>query len=103
MMRRVRERARERRGLGCEERIGDESSKSKMIMHREEETGVVPHFMESVLDLRRAGRGRLALTTALACAGLHPLDPYYYKPLVYSLTPEVLIEYYRRKKGKSHE
>jgi hypothetical protein len=70
------------------------------LSYREQETGLLPHFMESVLDLRRANRTREALETALACRQLHPWDPYYYKPLVYCLAPLTLIMYHRSRKAK---
>jgi len=62
---------------------------------------VVPHFMESVLDLRRAGRHMRALRTALFCLRLHPADPYYYKPLAYCLAPLDLIERHRRRRTEN--
>lgn len=89
-----------RRGLNIDEYFPSESAPSAIVLHREQETGVVPHFMESVLDLRRSRRKWQALTTALACLRLHPCDPYYYKPLVYFFTPMALIRYYRSRKLK---
>ena len=60
---------------------------------------VVPHFMESVLDLRRAGRLTDALRTAGFCLRLHPTDPYYYKPLAYFFAPFGMIERHRRRRA----
>ena len=68
-------------------------------LYREQEHGIVTHFMESVLDLRCAGRNWQALRTALICLSLHPLDPHYYKPLAYFLAPVSLIRYYRSQKA----
>lgn len=99
MMRRLLERACERRGLDFDDYLGPDAA-CRIVPHRDEERGVVPHFMESVLDLRRSGRRVRACATGLACARRHPLDPCYYKPLVYSLTPEFLITCYRRRKPK---
>lgn len=62
--------------------------------------GVVPHFMESVLDLRRAGRVGEALRTAAFCLRLHPIDPYYYKPLAYFFAPFGVIERHRRRRAR---
>jgi hypothetical protein len=92
--------AHQRRGLNIDEYFPSKSV-SSAVLHREQETGVVPHFMESVLDLRRADRNTEALKTAFACLRLHPCDPYYYKPLAYFLAPLVLIKYYRSIKAKT--
>lgn len=92
-------RARERRGLPMG---GDHPSgwaQDRLTGHRDREHGLVPHFMESVLDQRRAGRWGDSLATAAACITLHPLDPYYYKPLCYHFTPFGMIERYRRWKA----
>jgi len=89
-----------RRGLNIDEYFPSESAPSAIVLHREQETGVVPHFMESVLDLRHADRKMEALKTAFACLRLHPYDPYYYKPLAYFLAPLALVRYYRSTKVK---
>jgi glycosyltransferase involved in cell wall biosynthesis len=97
-IRNVKERACQRRGLNVDEFFPSRFKSSPAVIHREKEIGIVPHFMESVLDLRRAGRRQEALLTALACLRLHPCDIYYYKPLTYFLMPLGLVEYYRSKK-----
>jgi len=101
MIRKVLRRACERRGLDVNEYFLPKSVSSAIVLHREQETGIVPHFMESVLDLRRADRNTEALKTAFACLRLHPCDPYYYKPLAYFLAPLALIKYYRSIKAKT--
>jgi len=101
MIRKVLRRACERRGLDVNEYFLPKSVSSSVVLHREQETGIVPHFMESVLDLRRADRNTEALKTAFACLRLHPCDPYYYKPLAYFLAPLALIKYYRSIKAKT--
>jgi len=101
MIRNVLERACERRGLNPCDCLSVNSERISRFRHREVETHIVPHFMESVLDLRRAGRSREALKTAFACLRLHPFDPYYYKPLAYFLAPLALIQYYRSIKAKT--
>ncbi len=45
------------------------------------------HFILSVKCLRDAGRRLLAIRHGFACAMLHPLDPYYWRPLAHALTP----------------
>jgi len=101
MIKKVLERACERRGLNPSDCLSVNSERISRFRHREMETHIVPHFMESVLDLRRAGRNREALKTAFACLRLHPWDPYYYKPLAYFLAPLALINYYRSIKAKT--
>ncbi len=100
MVRSVLERACERRGLNPSDYLSVNSERISRFHHREMETHIVPHFMESVLDLRRADRKRESLKTAFVCLWLHPCDPYYYKPLVYFLSPLMLIKYYRSTKVK---
>jgi len=101
MVRNVLERACERRGLNPGDYLSANSERISRFRHRELEMYVVPHFMESVLDLRRADRNTEALKTAFACLRLHPCDPYYYKPLAYFLAPLALINYYRSIKAKT--
>ncbi len=100
MIRNVLECACERRGLNPSDYLPVDSKRISRFQHRERETHIVPHFMESVLDLRRANRNREALKTAFVCLRSHPCDPYYYKPLVYFLAPLMLINYYRSTKVK---
>ena len=98
MVRKVLRRACERRGLDFNKLIPKDSAPK--FLHREQEEGIVPHFIESVLDLRRSGQKKQALKTALACSQLHPYDPYYYKPVAYLLAPLSLISYYRSRKTR---
>ncbi len=98
MIRKVLKRACERRGLDLTEHLPSDSQPGAESLRKTRETGIVTHFMESVLDLRRARRNRQALSTALACLRLHPCDAYYYKPLAYFLMPLRLIECYRSRK-----
>lgn len=100
MVRRVLERACARRDIDCNEELLTRLETGATSTHREYETGVVPHFMESVLDLRRAGRVMEALRTAVFCLKLHPLDTYYYKPLAYLIAPFWTIEHHRRRRAK---
>lgn len=90
----VRDRAARRRGLVPT----DPDSGEREGRHADQEHGVVTHFMESVLSLRRAGSLRRALTAAWQCLALHPADAHYYKPLIYALAPMGLIRRYRDSK-----
>jgi len=101
MIRKVLERACERRGLNPSDYLSVAPERISGFRHREIETHIVPHFMKSVLDLRCADRNSEALKTAFACLRLHPCDPYYYKPMAYFLAPLALIRYYRSIKYKT--
>ncbi len=91
------ERACRRRGLDPAANVLPPRSSSPRFAHRYREE-VVPHFMESVLDARRGKNWTGALRTATACLRLHAWDPYYYKPLVYSIVPLRIVELYRHRK-----
>ena len=67
-----------------------ESSKNSI-----RDNNIAAHFMKSVLDQRRTGLRFGALMTALDCARLHPLDPHYYKALVYALAPSPVADWLR--------
>lgn len=90
----------QRRGLYISEALSHQGTPAAKALCRGKEHGIVPHCMESVLDLRRVGRNWQALRTALVCLRLHPWDPYYYKPLAYLLAPLKLVRYYRLIKAK---
>jgi glycosyltransferase involved in cell wall biosynthesis len=62
------------------------------------ERGLVTHFIESVLDLRRAGESDKAFYTAMRCIRLRPFDLSFYKPLLFSLTPLQVVSVYRSRK-----
>ncbi len=83
-------RARSRRGLPPVDQPPD-----ARLHRRTRRQTLVAHFMESVLDLRAAGRRGEALRTAWQCLRLGPLSPYYYRPLVYCLVPRWLVAAYR--------
>lgn len=97
-VREILSRACRRSGLDPDKHLPKPRNLSR-VSHRDYESGIVVHFMESVLDLRRAGRRWQAMKTAIACLGLHPCDWYYYKPLVYFFTPSAVIAFYRSRKA----
>jgi hypothetical protein len=99
MIQRVIERACQRRGLDPAKYVLQPVSLPSRFAHRYLEA-LVPAFMESVLDLRPAGRVWESLKTAKACLWLHPLDPYYYKPLCYFVAPLSLVKWYRKTKAR---
>jgi glycosyltransferase involved in cell wall biosynthesis len=100
MIAKVFSRACERRGVCSPKCVSDNSRRILKFKHQAKEAHIVPHFMESVLDLRNSGQTLRALKTALACLSLHPYDPYYYKPLAYFLAPLSSIRYYRSRKAR---
>ena len=55
------------------------------------DNNIASYFMESVIDQRGSGERMGAITTALRCSALHPLDPHYHKALVYSVMPRPVI------------
>lgn len=63
--------------------------------------GIVPHCMESIITLKVDRKFSEALTVAFICCKLHPFDYNYYKPLIYSITPLKLISYYRALKKQT--
>ncbi|MBI3853203.1 MAG: glycosyltransferase family 2 protein [Verrucomicrobia bacterium] len=100
---------RRRKGVGIVleralNRRGSNVCSATLLQAREEkafngrEHGVVTHFMESVLDQKADRKASNAIRTAWSCARLHPLTPEYYKPLVYSVVPTLVIKCYRSAK-----
>jgi glycosyltransferase involved in cell wall biosynthesis len=100
MVRQVIMRACERRGCDFSEQFFAAPSANGAFSHMAQENNIVAHFMGSVLGLRGAGRSKEAFQTALACARRHPFDPYYYKPLVYTIVPLPVISFYRGVKNR---
>lgn len=64
--------------------------------NRDRDNFIASDFIESAIDQRRAGSLRGALLTGLQCAAFHPLDPYYYKPLLYGLAPGRVLDGLRK-------
>ena len=100
IVRKVVMRACERRRCEFSEQFFAAPSANGAFSHRAQENNIVAHFMGSVLGLRGIGRNKEAFRTALECAMRHPFDPYYYKPLVYTIVPLPVISFYRRSKNK---
>jgi glycosyltransferase involved in cell wall biosynthesis len=65
--------------------------------HRKVDT-VIPYSVQSVVDLKNENQWCSALRTAMLSLSLHPLDPLYYKPLLYFLTPFSLVRSYKKLK-----
>lgn len=75
----------ERRGLDFETHFRDRVQWP--ARNSAQENGLASAFIESVVDLRTAGRWWEAVRTGVACATLHPGDLKYYKPLIYTFLP----------------
>jgi glycosyltransferase involved in cell wall biosynthesis len=101
MLRNAVEKAFARRGLTCDESRLPQLSPPNGKKNRNMDNDIVSHFMASIVDLRRARRWSNALRAALRCAVLHPLDPYYYKPAVFAVTPLSVIDWHRAKRGSA--
>lgn len=88
----------ERRRLRYDESELPRVSNPRRIRNRDLDNNLVSHFMVSVVDQRHGDNWRAALSDAVRCAALHPLDPYYYKPAAYALAPLRLIDWYRSRR-----
>jgi glycosyltransferase involved in cell wall biosynthesis len=88
----------ERRGLSYDESQLPELLDPHRIKNKHLDNDIVSHFMASTVDLRHAGNWGMAVNTAVRCLRLHPLDPYYYKPVAYALGPLRMIDWYQARK-----
>jgi glycosyltransferase involved in cell wall biosynthesis len=80
--------ARVRRGLPLEPLEQVPSFRAgRRHRNKDRDNNLVNRFVDSVVSLRLAGRRGEALATGLRGAMLHPLDPYYYKPLAAAVVP----------------
>jgi glycosyltransferase involved in cell wall biosynthesis len=89
----------ERRGLPCDESQLPELLDPHRMKNRHQDNDIVSHFMTSTADLRHAGKWGAAVHVAVTCLALHPLDPYYYKPVAYAVAPLRMIDWYRARKS----
>jgi glycosyltransferase involved in cell wall biosynthesis len=88
-------RACNRRGLQYDEVFSGDVNGIHRSQNSILDNNIAAHFMKSVLDQRREGYRLAALGTAWECVRLHPLDPHYYKALVYALTSPSFVDYVR--------
>jgi glycosyltransferase involved in cell wall biosynthesis len=96
----VKQKTYQRRNPGAEEFGMPVQKKPGFFKHRDFDTQIVVHCMDSVLQLRRIGKFIEALKVATVCLRIHPFDWYYYKPLFYSVLPLKLISSYRAWKDR---
>jgi glycosyltransferase involved in cell wall biosynthesis len=94
----IRRRAMVRRGVADAEAELEKIAwfRPRRWSNRDYDNNLAARFVESVLCLRRAGRLREAALTGLAGAKQQPLDPYYYKALVFSVLPLNVVQKWRR-------
>lgn len=78
------------------ERRGNEAPMHRPNQWVRRDNNLAVDFMESVVDLRASGRHGHAVHTGLACIRLNPIDPHYYKALLYALLPSALRRRLRR-------
>ncbi len=64
--------------------------------NRDRDNFIASDFIESAIDQRRDGKLISAIRTGLQCIAFHPLDPYYYKSLLYGLLPPTMLTRLRR-------
>jgi glycosyltransferase involved in cell wall biosynthesis len=92
-------RACHRRGLDYEREFPGGANLAKRSQNSVLDNNIAAHFMKSVLDQCRVGSRLAAFRTAWQCIRLHPLDPHYYKALVYALASPNLVHSVRRTFG----
>lgn len=73
------------------------SSRKLKLSTRDLDNNLAAHFMDSVEDLRRAGRRWQAIRTGVQCIRQQPLDPHYYKALIFSVVPLWTLRFLRRR------
>ncbi len=83
----AKEQAAQRRGVPL-----PETARRPLRGRRLRDNDLMSIFMESVADLRYAGRRREALVCGMACAACCPHEAHYYRPLLAALAPLRLYE-----------
>jgi glycosyltransferase involved in cell wall biosynthesis len=81
----------ERRGLQYESTFPDHPLTRRRSANSVRDNNIAAYFIRSVLDQRRANRRLAALATGWDCVRLHPLDPHYYKAMIYALVSPRLL------------
>jgi glycosyltransferase involved in cell wall biosynthesis len=90
---RVLRRACERRGVRFEDIFGvGRDSPQQRPRNKELDNNLAANFIESVIDLRSAGRVGSAIVTGLQCSRLHPFDFHYHKALAYAVMPRYMLK-----------
>lgn len=81
----------DRRGVQYESIFPDNPLTRRRSANSVRDNNIAAYFIRSVLDQRRANRRLAALATGWECVRLHPLDPHYYKALIYALVSPRLL------------
>ncbi len=92
----VERRACERRGLSYDKVSQQGTYRARLSKNSLMDNNLAADFIKSVFDQCRAGRRWGAVRTGWDCVRLHPLDPHYYKALVYALASPRVVDYVRR-------
>jgi glycosyltransferase involved in cell wall biosynthesis len=95
MVTRMLERACERRGQSYSRTFPQGRQRKYRSRNSLIDNDIASVFVVSVLSQREAKRRWGAVKTGVHCARLHPLDPYYYKGLVYAVIPAKLLRLIR--------
>jgi glycosyltransferase involved in cell wall biosynthesis len=85
-----------RRGIPYDQAFPQEARRGPRSQNSFMDNNLAAHFVHSVIDQCRAGRRWGAFQTGWDCVRLHPLDPHYYKALVYALASPHVVAYVRR-------
>lgn len=85
-----------RRGVKWDQKVLDGAHGKRRSQNSMLDNNIAAHFMKSVLDQRRASYHLAALATGWQCVCLHPIDPHYYKALVYAVASPSIVSYLRR-------
>jgi glycosyltransferase involved in cell wall biosynthesis len=92
LVQRVIDSARRRRGLTASPVTAPPARRRR----RDLDNNLAAHFIDSVHDLRGAGRRAAAVRVGWRCVRLQPSDPHYYKALLYATAPSSVVERIRR-------
>jgi glycosyltransferase involved in cell wall biosynthesis len=94
----IRKKACARRQLNFEDFKVSFKKTTGLFNYRHTDIHVIPHCMKSVLNLKLRHQFRAAFYVGWQCIVLQPLNPYYYKPLLYVIAPLIIIKCYRYSK-----
>lgn len=85
-----------RRGIDYDVSRSEQSARRMRRTRDGEKYGLAAHFIESAVDLRRAGQKADAFRTAWQAICLDPRSFDYYKPMLYSIIPPRVLNRLRR-------
>lgn len=92
-------RMRERRGRPMTQE--DRVRLRRALARGQDDNDIVSHFCASIADLIAAGDRVSALQVGVESVRRNPVDPYYYKPLAYSMFPKWALLAYKRLRSRA--